>query len=420
MRDAALRQSGLPHAVFLRRLAGAPSASAADARVSQGAFLALRLVDLLEDAQPLYADAFHYQHAATERSCRDLPADDVEAAHLVGLVRSAADAFQEQDVRLVLPALLAYAHHLEDVLLLDQALDVLETVTRVGGERMAASDAIAVRLRTARVLRKLNEFDRADWFYVEAGLLAKMAGDRSSELLSRIGRGYTLLGRGNLMDAEQQLREVLRDAEHLMDRRNQALAHQGLGVVLSTGGRPADAIPHTWRAFELLEDEPSRTRVLADLGVMLLTVGDTDGAECALTEVVRRGGAHEAVQNALIELMHCASYRRNRVGFARWRDRCEAEQTRMPPNILADFYLKMGIGRARFGHFDRADEFLETARQLATEAGLHEFVFRIERIKAGLRDCQLQCTANAAAAAEPLPQSDAVREVSASLARLGA
>src|SRR5256885_802848 len=111
-----------------------------------------------------------------------------------------------------------------------------------------------------------------------------------------LGRGYTLLGRGNLMDAEQQLREVLRDAEHLMDRRNQALAHQGLGVVLSTGGRPADAIPHTWRAFELLEDEPSRTRVLADLGVMLLTVGDTDGAECALTEVVRRGGAHEAVQ----------------------------------------------------------------------------------------------------------------------------
>src|SRR5256885_11826127 len=59
-------------------------------------FRSLRLVDLLEDPQPRYADAFHYQHAATERSCRDLPADDVEAAHLVGLVRSAADAFQEQ------------------------------------------------------------------------------------------------------------------------------------------------------------------------------------------------------------------------------------------------------------------------------------------------------------------------------------
>ncbi len=419
MRDAALRQSGLPHAVFLRRLAGAPSAGAADARLSQGALLALRLVDLLEDPQPLYADAFHYQHAATERSCRDLPADDVEAAHLVGLVRSAADAFQARDARLVLPALLAYAHYLEDVLLLDESLDVLETATRVGGERLGSSDAIAVRLRIARVLRKLNAFDDADVLYAEAGVLAASAGDRSAELLSRIGRAYTLLGRGNLPEAEQHLYEILRDAEASRDRRNQALAHQGLGVVLSTGGRPADAIPHTWRAFESFEDELSRTRVLADLGVMLLTVGDVDGAERALAAVVRRGGAHEAVQNALIELMHCASFRRDRVGFARWRDRCEAEQTRMPPNVLVDFYLKMGIGRARFGQFDRADEFLETARQIATEAGLHEFVFRIERIKAGLRDCQLQCTANAAAAAEPLPQSDAVREVSACLARLG-
>src|SRR6266700_2520801 len=373
MRDAALRQSGLPHAVFLRRLAGAASAGAADARLSQGAFLALRLVDLLEDPPPLYADAFHYQHAATERSCRDLPADDVEAAHLVGLVRSAADAFQARDARLVLPALLAYAHYLEDVLLLDESLDVLETATRVGGERLGSSDAIAVRLRIARVLRKLNAFDDADVLYAEAGVLAASAGDRSAELLSRIGRAYTLLGRGNLPEAEQHLYEILRDAEASRDRRNQALAHQGLGVVLSTGGRPADAIPHTWRAFESFEDELSRTRVLADLGVMLLTVGDVDGAERALAAVVRRGGAHEAVQNALIELMHCASFRRDRVGFARWRDRCEAEQTRMPPNVLVDFYLKMGIGRARFGQCDRADEFLETARQIATEGGLHEF-----------------------------------------------
>ncbi len=267
----------------------------------------------------------------------------------------------------------------------------------------------------ARVLRKLNEFDDADALYAEAGVLAASAGDRSSELLSRIGRGFTLLGRGNLHDAERRLQEVLQDAEASQDRSNQARAHQGLGVVLSTGGRSADAIPHTWRAFELFEDEPSRIRVLADLGVMLLTIGHADGAECALTEVVRRGGTRDAVQNALIELMHCASYRRDRVGFERWRERCEAVVHDMPPNILADFYFKMGIGRARFGQFDKAATFLDTALRIAEEAGLHEFVFRIERITAGLRDCQ-PCEA----AAEPISQSDAVREVSASLAQLGA
>ena len=419
MRDAALRQSGLPHAVFLRRLAGAPSAGAADARLSQGAILALRLVDLLEDPPPLYADAFHYQHAATERSCRDLPADDVEAAHLVGLVRSAADAFQEQDVRLVLPALLAYAHHLEDVLLLDEALDVLQAATRVGGGRMTSSETIAVRLRMARVLRKLNEFDDADELYAEAGELARNTGDTHSELVSRLARAYTLLGRGNLADAEQRLRETLPDAERRSDRQAQAFAHQGLGVVLSTGGRPADAIPHSWRAFELYDDDLSRTRVLSDLGVMLLSVGDAGGAERALTEVIRRGSFRDVIQNVLIELMNCTSYRRDRLGFERWRERCEAEMAGMPPNILADCHLKMGIGWARFGQVGRAEALMNTALRTAEGAGLHELVFRIERIRAGLRDCETARCAGPEAVAEPVAQSDAVREVSASLAQLG-
>src|SRR5207249_2113106 len=184
------------------------------------------------------------------------------------------------------------------------------------------------------------------------------------------------------------------DAEASRDRRNQALAHQGLGVVLSTAGQPAEAIPHTWRAFELLEDEPSRTRALSDLGLMLLAVGDPDGAERALAQVLRSGSFQDVIQNAMIELMHCASYRRDRVGFERWRERCEARRDDMPPNILVDFTLKAGIGWARFGQFARGERVLTSALEIADDGGLHEFAFRIDRIRAGLRDCQ-------EAAAEP-------------------
>src|SRR5213593_1128406 len=287
MSHATAVQDRLPHAVFLRRLAEASSATSVEARLGQGALLALRLMDLLAEPQSVHSGAFHYQSAATERFCRTLPPDGTEAAHVVGLARSAADAFQGNDVRLVVPALLAYAHYLEDELRLDAGADVLETILRVAGDRIASPDAIAVRLRTARVLRKLNRFEAADEFYAEAGALAGAAGDRHSELVSRLGGAYTLIGRGNLPDAERRLREVLPDAERCGDQRAQALAHQGLGVVLSTGGRPAEAIPHTWRAFELYDDESSRMRVLHDLGVMLLIVGDAEGAERALTEVVR-------------------------------------------------------------------------------------------------------------------------------------
>jgi len=418
MTDTAPLRHGLSHAAFLGRLAGASAPSAAPARLGHAAFLALRLVDLLlPDVAPPRSDAFRYQLTATDQFCRALPQDCTETAHLVGLVHAAADAFQTRDVRLVLPALLAYAHYLEDELRLVEALDVLETTLSVGGGVLRPSDHVATRLRSARVLRKLSEFDAAEEAYDQAGSLATASGDLRSELLSRIGRARTALGRGNLRDAGQLLQQVLVDAERIGDDDARARAHQEIAVVLSTQGQPAEAIPHEWRAFQLYGDGLSRMRVLTDLGIMLLIVGDVEAAEHALTESVQHGATREVVDSASIELMHCASYRRDRVGFERWRERCEARRGTMPPNILADFTLKAGIGRARFGQFDRAEVLLATALSIAETAGLNELVFRIERIKRGLRDCRA-CDTSPEAAAERQCQNQAVREVSTALAHL--
>jgi tetratricopeptide (TPR) repeat protein len=407
----------LPHAVFLERMAGARSESSSEARLGRAAFVALRLVDLLaHDREALHPDAFHYQHVATERACRDLPADRTETPHLVGLVGSAADAFRADANSLVLPALLAYAHYLEDEMRLEQALDVLDTMGHIGGDPLSSPDGIAMRLRTARVLRKLNQFDAAQRSYDEAGVLATASGDTHSELLSRIGRAYVLTARGNLAEAERALRGVFADAEALGDREGQALGHHGLAVVLSTGGQPAEAIPHAWQAFELYSEELARMRALGDVGTMLLLVGDAESAARALTEVVRRGATHDVLDNATIALMDCASFRRDRVGFERWRERCEARRTTMPPNILAAFHLKVGIGRARLGQLDRAEEALAMALSVASGAGLHELEFRIERIRLGLDDCLRKPECATESGAESGHGSDAVREVSASLA----
>src|SRR3989454_4244367 len=73
----------------------------------------------------------------------------------------------------------------------------------VVGNRLSSTDAVAAQLRFARVHRKLNRFDEADAAYTEAGDLATLAGDRYAALLSRIGRANTMLGRGNLADAER-------------------------------------------------------------------------------------------------------------------------------------------------------------------------------------------------------------------------
>src|SRR2546430_601850 len=219
----------LPHAVFLRRLAGATRGTSLDARLGRAAFVALRLIDLLAPDQPaLPRDAFHYQHAATERACRRLPADRPETSHLIGVVQSSADAYQTGDVGLLFPALFAYAHYLEDEMCLEEALDVLETLERVGGGRYRAEDQVAARLRVARVLRKVSRFDEAERAYEEAGTLAAGIEDTHSRLISRIGHAQAIKGRGDLLEAERLLREALADAQAFGDRNTEALGHQGL------------------------------------------------------------------------------------------------------------------------------------------------------------------------------------------------
>src|SRR5204862_227746 len=173
---------------------------------------------------------------------------------------------------------------------LDEAWDGLWTLVQVGGAQLSSPDAVAVRLRLGRVNRKQNRFDEAEAAYTEAGVLAAAAGDQYSELLSRIGRANTLLGRGNLAEAERCL--------------------QG---------------------------------------------------------------------------------------------------------IRADFYLKQGIGQARFGQFKKAEGLMQQALEIASSARLHEFEFRIERIKNGLRDCESLLQGEQTAATEPVFDTQELREVSASL-----
>jgi tetratricopeptide (TPR) repeat protein len=418
MPEAAMRPMTLPHAVFLERASLHPPTSAA-VRQGQGAFLVLRLLDLLGPNPPVEVteDAFRYQWAATDRYCRELSLGEAEATHLQGLVRGAQDAHTTCDVRVLAPGLLAYAHYLEDEGHYDEAADVVLTTITVGGDRLGAADRIAAQLRLGRVRRKVMRWEEAESAYSEAGRLALEVGDAFSALLSRLGHVNVLHFRGNLAEAERSYWGILTDAKAGRHVEAEARAEHGLGSVLTARGQAMEAVPHIWNAFGLYQDEPSRLRVLQDLGFALLTLGEVAGAEQALLQVVRGEQSSDNLNNALIELMHCASYRRDRLAFERWRERCEAAMESMAPNMCADFLLKSGIGLARFGLFAKADRLMEEGLTVARGHQLHGLEFKIERIKSGLRDCEAEVNAGQAVT-EPEWSSDAVKEVSASLAAL--
>ena len=413
--DAQTRSAGLPHAVFLQRVADEPATSP-EVRLGQGAFLTLRFVDLLSpDRDPPTPDVFRYQWAATERYCAELAGEGTEAAHLSGIVRATGEAHRTNDARLLAPALLAYALFLDQSGHFDEAEDAVLTLLNFGTQVLLSSDSIAAWMRLGRLRRLQADFDRAVDAYQEAGRIATTAGDQQSVLLSHIGQCNVLYFRGNLGEAERAWRGVAADAAAGNYRRVEAEAEHGLGNVLHRRGQTHEGIPHLWRAFELYEDPTAQVRALGDLGLLWIALGDVEPAERALQEVVRRGGPGEILANAITELMHCASFRRDRVSFERWREADREHLESSPPNIRADYHFKTGIGLARFGNEKRAEAELRRALEVASAHKLHEFVFRIERILDGLHGCASQ----ECATAEPVLSSEALREVSASLSSLG-
>jgi tetratricopeptide (TPR) repeat protein len=413
------RGAGLPHAVFLQRVADEPATSP-DVRLGQGAFLALRFVDLLApDREPPTPDVFRYQWAATERYCAELAGEGTEASHLSCIVRAAGEAHRSGEFGLVAPALFAYALHLEQESHFEEAEDALETMINVGDGRLQSSDLISAWMRLGRVRRKQADFDPADAAYAEAGRLASNLNDIEAVLLSRIGRCNVVYFRGNLAEAERGWRSILADAIQGDQPRVMAEVEHGLGNLLNLRSQPHEGAPHLWRAYELYEDEISQRRVLTDLGIVLLRLGHVEAAERALNEVARTEQSGETLANALIELMNCASYRRDRVSFERWRERCDEHMHDAPPNVRADFSLKMGVGFARFGNVKRAETELRRAIEIATAHDLNELVFRIEPILSGIKECGAPADVESAAPGSPYP-SGSLREVSASLATLGA
>ena len=90
----------------------------------------------------------------------------------------------------------------------------------------------------------------------------------------------------------------------------------------------------------------------------------------------------------------------------------------MSPNILADYHLRLGIGLARFGNFDRADAELTESLKVAKANQLHEFEFRIERIRTGLRSCEALDVAERDQAAKPPAPDSELAAVCAALTSL--
>ncbi len=401
------------HEPFLAR--AADSDSQGPASNGLGAFLTLRLIDqFAADQQKINRDATTYQIKATREFLDDIYPCTPEVSHLRELVRVAATAIAENERRLLFAPLLAFAYWLEQELRLEEALDVLSTALRLSDGR-DGEEEVAAHLNHARLLRLRGDFVAARASYQRSGQMAAKLGDDHSVLLSQIGHAVVLQRVGNLPESERVLRDVLERARSLRDADAEARACHDLAATLYFAGRVEQAIPLTFRAYELHQSPVRRARALGDTGTMLKEIGCYRAARHALYVVLSNHPPAEVRTNTVLELLELSAIARDRVSFERWRQDLMQLRPNLTSEQLVDLELKLGTGFAHFGRLARAEEHLQNALRLAEEYGMGERIFHCER---RLQELEERRAAPAAAAALPPDQQNSEPSVLDTIARL--
>jgi tetratricopeptide (TPR) repeat protein len=380
----------LTHAPFLER-ARAEHERERDvsARLALGAYLVSRLVSrVLAEEGDGPQEGLLWQLDAVRRHLRELPADSPESAHLHG-VTDAIQATPHPRASLRL-SLMAYAYFLEHEGRLEEALEVLSLAVRTHGLGVPVNDFASSALFAGRLNRLLARWPTATNCYSAAEAAAETGGDTALALRAKLGRGAVLRGQGNLPLARMIAEEVAEAGHRAGLREVEAMAYADLGSVLSNEGRRDETIQAIYRAFLLTDDMLQRTRVLGDLGVVLLESGALAAARTAFDIVLQSKTSFLVRTNALLELMDMDSAAGNRMSFERRRSEADTLRNRMPPSMLADFHLKAGLGLARFGQLGRARDLLLRGQRFSEEHQLNAWYFRFERMLENLDSCEIR------------------------------
>ena len=356
----------------------------ATARLALGGYLTCRLVGSMftRDGSPESNEAFTWQLDAVRRHLRSLPQDTPESAHLYGIAQEVTTSpHRSPGLRL---SLTAYAYFLEHEGRLEEALEVLALATRTHAEAIPAADFASAALFAARLNRLLARWPVATSCYLAAEAAADRARDRTMQLRARLGRGAVLRGMGNLPMARAIGEEIAQAAARANLPEMQALAYTDLGAAYLVEGKKAEAVQANYRAFRLTQDPLQRVRILGDIGVGMVELGDYGSARVAFEIVLASGTSFLVRANAMLELMEVESCVGSRIAFERCRSEADGLRERMPPSMLADFHFKAGIGLARFGQTGRARALLTAGLQISETQRLNAWYFRFEKALAQL------------------------------------
>ncbi|MBI4545798.1 MAG: hypothetical protein HY703_11425 [Gemmatimonadetes bacterium] len=235
-----------------------------------------------------------------------------------------------------------------------------------------------LRLEKLEALRRLGTLSRpisaatAEAYFRRAIELALPVGEHEEWALAMEGLGSLQQERGQADDAASTFREILERGRAWGDERIIAGASASLCTHELRGGRLERALEHGWTALGLLQDEPRRCLVLADLATAFARLGIFPAAERCYQIVALRSPepgprAQARARHAALaaEAGDAASFRSRRQQLLK-----EAGEFKAHPAAYAALHLELGRGCLLAGDADFARDHL---RQALATARKHHF-----------------------------------------------
>jgi hypothetical protein len=272
--------------------------------------------------------------------------------------------------------LLQYGRALADESQWDLALDVYSTVAIDAEEEGDTSSSSVARFLAGFAARRTAQWELSTAQYERAHELAIEAGDFHLALRAKIGLANNSRARGNLAEADCELKRLLSRARSLCPEVLPRVVLARAGVA-NAAGRYEQAVVLARRAFELAhDDEELRYQALVDLANLFVDFGLYQVASQMLRLVAAHAREKSVRFQASLNLLCIAVDRKDKGAFDRLKkelshSECSAQQR-------TQLRLHVAEGFRVFGQIDEARAEISRAASLAAAYSLFQLAHKIE------------------------------------------
>lgn len=288
----------------------------------------------------------------------------------------------EYNVRDFATALLSYGRALDYAGKWKLAADVFGTAAEFSPPRIDAKIAVEAHSALGAVARRAGDWDQSAAGYAQASHIAETVGDLAGMLRVQVGMANTHAARGNFPAAEEILDRVVAEASvsHLEDVA--AVALHTRASVAHGRGKYADAVRLGYEALKHTTNANSRDAVLADIAACFAELGMRESARDAHLIVASTAQDQWVRWQATLNLMELASIDGMEEAFDSYAS--ELTGASLSPTWRAYFYLYLGQGHERFGHYELAVESLNDAIAFSASHQIHRVTIEAEKSLASI------------------------------------